>query len=238
MRKSEKGNHAKHGASLRHVPRRRPRERDLMQAVRTTPLVLEALSSRLLLESELALWRHVFLGGGQSSVRSLRGRLFLVYSDAPGQGWRSSELDLFAGRFGGWHEALGDATALLAFADGAAAVRAALLLQKLGADNGIRAVLTNAECTVAMVDDAEQGRRRVLVRADGANARKALRRAPASTLLVCAQAYAALEALLADEAHGVLVTTEYNERSIPEACVTLLPQATSAMSTFAGLGSC
>jgi hypothetical protein len=206
-----------------------------MQAAPATPLAMDTLSQHLLEHKERTLWRKVFLAGEQCQVEFLDGDLYLVCTDAPRHRWHASELELFAQRFGGWHEPLGDGDALLAFRDPACALRAALLLQQVGADSSVRAALTTARCSVACID-ADGGMRCVVLPPESCQPEEALRRVPPSTLLICSDTYAALEPLLAEEAGDVLVTTEYDPGELPEASITLLPQATSAMSTFAGLG--
>jgi hypothetical protein len=206
-----------------------------MQAAPATPFAMETLSQHLLEHKERSLWRKVFLADGGCPVEFLQGDLYLVCTDAPRHRWQASELTLFAQRFGGWHEPLGEEDALLAFPEPASALRAALLLQQLGVDTSVRAAVTTARCDVACIA-GDGGPRRIVLPPQACQPEEALRRVAPSTVLICADSYGALEPLLADEGQDVLVTTECDPGELPEACITLLPQATSAMSTFAGLG--
>jgi hypothetical protein len=206
-------------------------------AATATPFAMDALSQHLLERKELTLWRRVFLATGERRVEFDEGTLYLVCTDAPRHRWDPSELALFAQRFGGWHEPLGDDDALLAFPDAAGAMRAALLLQQIGADCSVRAAVTMAHCTVACIETDGETRRVAVLPPDACRPEESLRRVPPSTLVICADCYADLEPLLAEEARDVLVTTEFDPGELPEASITLLPHATCEMSTFAGLGS-
>jgi hypothetical protein len=209
-----------------------------MQAATVTPFAMDALSQHLLERKELTLWRRVFLATEERRVEFEEDTVYLVCTDAPRHRWNPSELAALAQRFGGWHEPLGEVDALLAFRDAAGAMRAALLLQQIGADSSVRAAVSTAYCSIACIE-ADGDTRRVAVLPPLAVAPEdTLRRVPPSTLVICANCYEALEPLLAEEARDVLVTTEYDPGELPEASITLLPHATCAMSTFAGLGSC
>jgi hypothetical protein len=209
-----------------------------MQAAPATPLALDTLSQHLLEHQERALWCKVFLACDGCPVEFLQGDLYLVCTDAPRHCWEAFDLSRFAERFDGWHEPLGGDDALMAFRDAAGALRAALVLQQLGADTGLRVAITTAKCSVACIGDSDGAMRRIVMPPEACQPEAALRRVPASAVLICADSYAALEPLLAHEAGDVLVTTEYDPGDLAEACITLLPQATSGMSTFAGLGRC
>jgi hypothetical protein len=198
---------------------------------------MDALSQHLLERKELTLWRKVFLATPDRCVEFLEGTVYLVCTDAPRHRWEPSELALFAERFGGWCEPLGDGDALLAFAEAGGAMRAALLLQQVGADSSVRAAVTMAQCSVACIDADGETRRVAVLPPEACRPEETLRRVPPSTLVICSDCYPALEPLLAEEARDVLVTTEYDPGELPEASITLLPHATCAMSTFAGLGS-
>jgi hypothetical protein len=209
-----------------------------MQAATVTPFAMDALSQHLLERKELTLWRRVFLATEERRVAFEEDTVYLVCTDAPRHRWNPSELAALAQRFGGWHEPLGEVDALLAFRDAAGAMRAALLLQQIGAESSVRAAVSTAYCSIACIE-ADGERRCVAVLPPLAvTPEDTLRRVPPSTLVICANCYEALEPLLAEEARDVLVTTEYDPGELPEASITLLPHATCAMSTFAGLGSC
>jgi hypothetical protein len=209
-----------------------------MQAAATaTPFAMDALSQHLLERKELTLWRRVFLASEDRRIDFEEDTVYLVCTDAPRHRWNPSELAAFAQRFGGWHEPLGELDALLAFTDAGGAMRAALLLQQIGADCSIRAAMTTARCSIACIEADGETRRVAVLPPVATRPEDTLRRVPPSTLVICSDCYQALEPLLAEEARDVLVTTEYDPGEQPEASITLLPHATCAMSTFAGLGA-
>jgi hypothetical protein len=202
-------------------------------------LLMEALSDMLLRRHESALWRTVFLGSSPVPVSFHRTMLTLISTDAPRHGWQQAELARLAERFDGWCEpvgASGASSALLCFPEGGPALRAALLLQKIGAETQVRAAVTGGICTLACID-VDGGSRRLMLLSEDLRAEAALQLVPPGQVVISPEIYDELEPLLAAEA-GVLVATEFDTESVAHASITLLPPASSLQSTFAGLGLC
>jgi hypothetical protein len=201
-------------------------------------LHMEVLSDLLLQRHEPALWREVFLGNATRPVTFEQATLTMVCTDAPDHGWRRAELAALAGRFGGWCEMAESRTALLCFSEPALALRAALLLQKIGAETQVRAFVTAGPCTVAYIE-VEQDLRHFVLPSQEQRATDSLLRVAAGAVEISAEIYEELEPLLADETGGALVMTEFDDtESATQTSITLVPTPSAAMSTFAGLGLC
>ena len=61
-------------------------------------------------------------------------------------------------------------------------------------------------------------------------------RAAAGTILVSAETHELLGGDFADSVRDGVVTTEMDEQGVTQACITLAPHRSAALSTFAGLG--
>ena len=200
-------------------------------------LLVDTLSELLLLRGEVALWRSLFLRTQPAAICFEREQLTLLCTDAPTRGWRQSELALFAGRFDGWCEPGSGRRALLSFTQSVLALRAALLLQKIGAETGVRIALTSAACMVAWFE-VDGGIHRLVLPPEDGRAEAALAGVAPGAVVIAPETHEAMEPLLAHEAAGALVATEYDAQDVPHVSITLLPNASAAASTFAGLGLC
>jgi hypothetical protein len=199
---------------------------------------MEALSDLLLRRHEAALWREVFLGSTPRPVCFEEATLTLVCTDAPCHSWRQAELAKLAARFGGWCESVGARSALLCFSQPQLAVRAALLLQKIGADLQVRSAVLAGKCKVAGIDVDGELRHFVLASQEGL-AEAALQRVAPGVVEIAPETYEKLDALLAEETGGALVMTEFDDtEAATQTSITLVPTRSAAMSTFAGLGGC
>jgi hypothetical protein len=196
--------------------------------------LLELLSERLLRHASVSVWRKVFLGGGPA-VRFEQPMLTLLCSDAPARGWSLSELVLLAERFGGACEPCGDGEALFSFTQALPALRAALLLQKIGADTRVRSCITTGPCTVAVFEVDGQDRRMVLP-PEVTRAEAGVRGAASGAIVISPEAYDLLEPWISDEVRDGLVATECHADAITQVSITLAPHNSEALSTFAGLG--
>jgi hypothetical protein len=67
-------------------------------------------------------------------------------------------------------------------------------------------------------------------------AEEAVARAAAGTILVSAETHEQMGGDFADSVRDGVVTTEMDEQGVTQACITLAPHRSAAMSTFAGLG--
>lgn len=206
-----------------------------MSIVSETSPHLKTLSEHLLRHVPVASWRKLFLGPAAQAIRFERRVLTLLYADALSHGWTASEVAMLAGRFQGQGELCGPGAVLFSFEHPLPALRAALLLQKIGADTGVSAGLTTGICTVAVFElDGEM--RRMVLPPEAARAETRARQAPPATIVISPETYELLEPLLADEVRDGLVTAECEGERVVQVSITLAPPANADLSTFAGLG--
>ena len=120
-------------------------------------LLLEALSDKVLHQLPPAVWKELFLGAGQASIRFERGNLTLVHADAqfPADAAGTAaetfyqELQRLNTLHGGRLDPYVDATALITFEDPGAAVRMALQLQQAAGGVALRIGVVSGLCTLA-----------------------------------------------------------------------------------------
>lgn len=194
----------------------------------------KALSDQLLRHASVGVWRKVFLHG-DAGLRFERRVQTLLHANALSRGWELEELAQLAGRFDGRAEPCARGEALLSFDHPLNALRAALLLQKVGADTGVTSGLATGECTVAhfLLD----GRAcRMTLPPEAARAEARARHAPPGTIVMGADTYDLLEPFMADEVQDGLVAIESDGERVAHVSITLAPHANAALSTFAGIG--
>lgn len=197
--------------------------------------LLAALSEHLLRNAGAAVWRKVFLRSGNPAIRFERRVLTLLYANALGPGWGVSEVEFLAQRFEGWGELCSGDDVLLSFEHPLQALRAALLLQKLGADTGVGAGLTTGLCTIAHFELDGEACRMVLP-PEATRPEASARRAPPGTVVIGAETYELLAHCLVDEVRDGLIATECEADRVTQVSITLAPHSGADLSTFAGLG--
>jgi class 3 adenylate cyclase len=200
-----------------------------------SPLVVEALSHRLLRHGSADLWRQVFLGPAFATLRFEVAQLTMVVSDAPLAAFSADEAALLGARFGGHVQPSLAADLLLSFPQAGDALRAAMVLQRLSDGRNIRTSLTTSSCTVACFD-VDGDPRRVVVGPEIKRAEQALAHAAPGTIVISAETYALLGDGISEQVHDGLVITEGDEETVTRASITLAPTASAALSTFAGIG--
>lgn len=198
-------------------------------------MLLESLSQRVLWRGDIAFWRRLFLGAACATIRFEARQLTLLAGDAPLAGIHRGELERLAIRVGGEVQIASRADMVLSFSEPDIALEAAVTLQRLSEGRRVRIAVSTVLCMVACfeVDGREH---RVVVGPEMEEAEEALARAAAGTILVSAETHEQLGGDFADSVRDGVVTTEMDEQGVTQACITLAPHRSAAMSTFAGLG--
>ncbi|HEX7892496.1 MAG TPA: hypothetical protein VF522_24300 [Ramlibacter sp.] len=197
--------------------------------------LLEALSQRMLRHCDVEAWRQLFLGPAYGTIRFEAAQLTLVAADAPLDSCSGEEAALLAARLGGNPEPSAGVDLVLSFRSAAAALGAALLLQRLSPRRRVRTAISTYPCTVACYEVDGTQRRLVLGEAME-QAEAALERAVPGTVLITAETYALIGERIAEYVPDGLVATELEDDRVRQASITLAPHASAPMSTFAGLG--
>ena len=121
------------------------------------PLLLEALSDKVLHQLPPAVWKNLFLGAERDSIRFEERTLTLVHADAEvpagGQGTVTErfyqDLQRLNARHGGRLDPYVNATALVTFEDPGAAVRMAIELQRAATEVPLRIGVASGPCMLA-----------------------------------------------------------------------------------------
>lgn len=196
--------------------------------------LLEALSDRVVRHGSLDAWRHLFLGPAHETIRFETTKLTVLATDDPLDGAGRDDSTLLAERLGATAEPSRTTDLVLAFVRPSAALRAAIVMQRLAGRRKVRTALATAQYTIACFEiDGLQ--RRLVVGPELEWAEAALAKAAAGSIFVCAESYAILEDRLGDQVPSGLILTETQDDTVTQASITLAPQH-SALSTFAGLG--
>jgi hypothetical protein len=197
--------------------------------------LLEALSQRVLRHCDVAMWRQLFLGPAYGTIRFETAQLTMVAADDPLDAFSREEAALLAARLGGNPEPSARVDLVLSFRNPAAALGAAMLLQRLSPHRRVRTAISTHACTVACYE-VDGTPRRMVMGAEMEHAEAALAGAVPGTVLITADTYALIGDRLAEYVPDGLVATELEDDRVRQASITLAPHASAAMSTFAGLG--
>lgn len=162
-------------------------------------------------------------------------QLTLVAADSPMESFSGEEANLLAARLGGNPEPSARVDLVLSFRNAAAALGAALLLQRLSPRRKVRSALSTHLCTVACYE-VDGVQRRLAVGPEMELAEAALPRAVPGTVLISAETYGLIGDRLAEYVPDGLLATELEDDRVREASITLAPHASAPQSTFAGLG--
>jgi hypothetical protein len=198
-------------------------------------VLLESLSQRVLWRGDIGFWRTLFLGPACASIRFEAQQLTLLAGDAPLAGIHRAELERLATRVGGELQIPRRADMVLSFDSAVAALEAAVVLQRLSEGRRVRIAVNTVLCMVACFE-VDGRAHRVVVGTEIDEAEEALAHAAAGTILVSGETHELLGADFADSVRDGVVTTEMDEQGVTQACITLAPHRSAAMSTFAGLG--
>jgi len=196
---------------------------------------MEVLSERLLRHADASLWRAIFLAPHQANVRFETLRTTVLASDTPLRTGNAEQVALLAERLGAEVQPATTADLLLSFRSPTAALRAALVLQRLAAGRSIRTAVSSVAGSVAFVE-IDGCTRRILAGAEIERAELAVTQSVPGTIFVCGDTYNAMGDAIADHVRDGLVMTEMADETVTCASITLPPHASAEASTFAGLG--
>lgn len=193
----------------------------------------EALSERLIRSGALETWSDLFLSGAFDTIRFGSVSCSLLASDDP----LDADVDsgLLARRLGARAQPSMVAGQMLAFGEALAAVRSALVIQRLAPTRRLRSAVSTFRCHVARFELAGRTQR-VLFGAAIDQAEAGLAQVAAGTIAICPATYALLGDRIADHAPEAMIATESANDTVTQAFITLPPQRAAAMSTFAGIG--
>ncbi|MCG2593627.1 hypothetical protein LZ009_12645 [Ramlibacter sp. XY19] len=130
-----------------------------MEEIIDEPLLLEALSDKVLHQLAPSVWKNLFLGEGRSGIVFEQRQLTLVHVDAElqpgatGEAWEHFCLQLqqLAARHRGRLDPYVAATALVTFEEPGAAVRMAMSLQRAAAGLDLRIGIVSGPCVLAFI---------------------------------------------------------------------------------------
>ncbi len=193
----------------------------------------EALSERLIRNGALETWRDLFLGSAYGTIRFETASCTVLASDDPLE--EDFDSDLLAKRLGATAQPSAAADRLFAFSRALAAVRAAVVLQRLAPKRKLRTAVRTFECTVASFELAGRTHEVVLGEAI-ALAEAALAHVAAGTISICPTTYALVGDRIGDQAPEAMIATESADDAVTQASITLPPQVAGDLSTFAGIG--
>lgn len=199
------------------------------------PLLMEALSERLLRHADPEVWRAIFLDPARAKVSFETLRCTVLASDSPLDDVSAEEGALLAGQLGAEQQPATTSDLLLSFRSPLAALRAALVLQRLSAGRSVRTAVSSVAGTVATIEVAGEVRR-ILIGPGIERAELAVSESVAGTIWVCGETYNAVGDTIADHVRDGLVITELDDETVTCASITLPPHASAEASTFAGLG--
>ncbi len=201
------------------------------------PLLMEALSDRILRHDEVDVWKRLFLGSSCGSVRHEAEELTLLVADAALVAPDPRERERLLAVLGGERQPSRRVDLLLGFKDARAAVQAAITLQRLSRSHMLRAEVRTCWCTVARFElDGVAQRRIVGPEIDAAE--EALSQAARGMVTLSARTYAMVGESLSAQLNHAVVATELEDDTVTRAYIALTPHASAPMSNFAGLGRC
>ena len=130
-----------------------------MEEINDEPLLLEALSDKVLHQLPPSVWKNLFLGEGRQGIVFERRQLTLVHVDAELQAGATSaaweqfclQLQSLAARHQGRLDPYINATALVTFEDPGAAVRMAMALQRAATGLDLRIGIVSGPCVLAFI---------------------------------------------------------------------------------------
>jgi hypothetical protein len=197
-------------------------------------VLLECLSERLLRHSGVSLWRQVFLGFAYETIRFETERLTFVATDDPSADINHHEAALLAKRLGARLEPAAGVGLMLTCREPAAALKAALLVQRLCGSNQARTALNTAECAVACFELAGESRRVVIGR-EIERAAAAARKAASGTVVLCRDTFNLIGDDFSEQVQQGLISVEIENETVTQVSITLSPYAGSTLSAFGEL---
>ena len=193
----------------------------------------EALSERLIRAGALETWSDLFLTGAYDTIRFGSMTCSLLASDDP----LDADVDpgILAKRLGAVAQPSVLAGQMLAFREALAAVRSAIVVQRLAPTRRLRSAVRTLRCNLARFELAGRTHQ-VLFGPAIDQAEAALAQVAAGSIAICPATYGLLGDRLGDHAPEAMIATESADDTVTQAFITLPPQRAAAMSTFAGIG--
>lgn len=184
-------------------------------------------------------WRSLFQDrSGKAQFGSAQRTLVCVECPSAGPFNREgvlASLKRLARRHNGLLDPCADEFAFVSFADPEAALRTAVELQRLVPRARLRMGLGSGRCRMALCS-AEGQDFLVLLGNERARIEDLTRRAAPGTVQLTPDAYEGLQAIISNDLGSCLVLTEFDDEVLTEVSLTLPPDVTADVSTFAGLG--
>ena len=201
--------------------------------------LLDEFSGRIRLHFAQEVWRSLFEErSGSAQFGSAQRTLLCVECPDEGPFTRKDVLASLR-RLARHNEGIVDPCAtdlaFVSFADPQAALRVGVELQRLVPRARLRMGLGSGRCRMVRCRTGEQDFLSLLGD-ERARSEDLTRRAAPGTLQLAPEAYATLESTIAHDLGSCLVLVEMDEDQLTEASLTLPPDATADVSTFAGLG--
>ena len=198
----------------------------------------DSLSARVARDFPESVWQSLFVTRSEP-VEIHTGAWSVVCAESPWDGRMSQgqvrhALARLADRHGGHLDGGPGSTSLAAFVDPAAALRAALALQRDTAGARLRIGVVTAPAGLAQFR-AEGADVNLLIGQPLDRVPAVLQRAAPGTVQLCAASYRALAGFSA-ELDACVVMAEYDRDELTQVALTLPPAPGEFLSTFAGLG--
>lgn len=201
---------------------------------------VEELSERLSRHFSAAAWDRLFHGPGLAGIRFEQKPLTLLYAEtalmphhgAAGRDTFTAEVDWLVARHGGDVDPFAYGAVLAYFNDPHACVRMAMELQRSCPERHLRIGVHTGTCVVATFE-CEGFERTALLGPETGAAARAAQSAATGSIVITAQTYALVQEALLDDPAGCLLTEEFHDSDLAQACLTPAPLE---MSSFAGLG--
>jgi CheY-like chemotaxis protein len=202
---------------------------------------LDALSEKLSRHLAPEAWQALFHGADADEIRFDERPMTVLYADNGGLAWtREADHGSFAAE-AGWlatrhrgqlDEFVWDATVAM-FEDPQAAVRMAMDLQRTALDLQLRIGVHTCEAVIGTFRSGGK-LRCTLVGAETALAAKVAATAASGSIVISPETYALVQHEIHADTAGCLVTEEFHDSDLAQACITPAPTR-GDLSTFAGL---
>jgi CheY-like chemotaxis protein len=203
---------------------------------------MDELSEKMARQLAPDAWQRLFHGQDRHSIRFEAHTLTLLYAETPlYAAWSERDRESFNAQIGwlvarhmGEFDSFVFGATLAFFTDPLACVRAAMDLQRCAADLRLRIGVDSGDAVIAQFRSEGRVQRTVLGPvAEGAA--RAASTAATGSIMISPQTYLLVGKDMQADTAGCLVTEEFHDSDVAQACITPMP-ANTDMSTFAGLG--
>jgi hypothetical protein len=201
--------------------------------------LLDEFSTQVQRHFPESVWRSLFEErSGKAGFGSAQRTLLCV--ECPTEGPFSSDnvvasLKRLARRHEGIVDPCADDFAFLSFADPEAALRTAVELQRLVPRARLRMGLGSGRCRMAVCSAGGQDFL-ILLGRERARIEELTRRAAPGTVQLAPEQYETLQGTITHDLGSCLVMAEFDNEVLTQVSLTLPPDVTAEVSTFAGLG--